>query len=107
MADEKLPRERPVQRRVDHGGADADTLVDMGAAEPQPEPAPPTRPGPPEEPPGQAENMVLLDAALTEAGVEKTGADTAAVRSLATLDTATVQTVARWVKRGKKDNGTK
>jgi hypothetical protein len=46
---------------------------------------------------------VLLDGALLEAGVVKTPADTTAVQKIATLDQATVSTVAAWVKRGKKD----
>lgn len=38
--DEEPPTERPIQRRIDETAADLDTLVDMGAAEPPPEPAP-------------------------------------------------------------------
>jgi hypothetical protein len=103
MPDQESRTQRPVTRRVDESAADVGTLADMGVI-PQPRaPIAPTPPGPPPEPPGQAENVATLDAALTEAGVEKTTADTAAVRALATLDAATVQTVARWVKRGKRD----
>ena len=38
------PSQRPVVRRVDDMGADAETLVDMGVLEPQPEPASPEPP---------------------------------------------------------------
>ncbi|NWF25221.1 hypothetical protein HW130_02910 [Streptomyces sp. PKU-EA00015] len=37
----ELPTERPAVRQMDQTGADAETLVDMGVLEPQPEPAPP------------------------------------------------------------------
>lgn len=40
MPDETVPTQRPIQRRIDETAADLDTLVDMGAAEPPPEPAP-------------------------------------------------------------------
>ena len=40
----ELPAERPVQRRVDEGAADMQTLVDMDLVEEQPEPPPETVP---------------------------------------------------------------
>lgn len=41
MPDEEPASERPVVRRMDSMGADAETLVGMGVLEPQPEPSPP------------------------------------------------------------------
>jgi len=46
---DQIPTDRPVVRRMDETGADAETLVDMGVLEPQPEPPPP-EPPPPEDP---------------------------------------------------------
>lgn len=100
---------RPVQRRVDEAAADVGTLADMGVVAEPPEPQAPAPPaGSPADPPAevppeqQVTNMAMLDSAFTEAGVAQTDTDTAAVRTLATLDTETVKTVAGWVKRGKR-----
>lgn len=38
--DEEPPAERPIQRRIDPAAGDVETLIDLGAAEPPPEPSP-------------------------------------------------------------------
>lgn len=92
---------RPAATRIRKGVADAETLVELGALEPQRKPPPD---GPHEPPAGEKVKRAKLDAALAEAGVTKGAADTATVDLLATLDTATVDTIAAWVKRKKKDD---
>jgi hypothetical protein len=47
---------------------------------------------------------MMLDTALVDSGVVKTADDATAVTKLAKLDAATVETVARWIKRGKPSN---
>ncbi|MGW7334211.1 hypothetical protein ACWGIU_37565, partial [Streptomyces sp. NPDC054840] len=68
--------------------ADAETLIDMGILDEQPQPPPDEPPGPP---PEQQANLLALNAALAEAGVTKGAADTKAVTDLARLDAATVE----------------
>jgi hypothetical protein len=92
---------RPAVRRVGTGIADADTLVDMGVQQEQSKP----RPEGPREPPAEEQaKRARLDAALAEAGVTKGTADAATVDLLSTLDAATVDTIAAWVKHKKKDD---
>jgi hypothetical protein len=103
-----MPDPRPVEPRRAVGAADVDSLVALGIEEPPPVPSPP---GPPrvQEPPAppvpvpDPADEATLHSALAEAGVSVEAADTAAVRVLAALDTATVEAVARWVKSKKKD----
>lgn len=102
MPDKDPPGQRPAVPRVDEAAADMGTLEQMGVVEAQPKPEPPPGPVPPVE---ETENTALLDAALTDAGVTKSPADQAAVATLARLDPATVQTIAAWVKHGKKPDG--
>jgi hypothetical protein len=92
---------RPAVPRVKKGGADAETLVGLGALEPQRKPPPD---GPREPPVEEQAKRAKLDAALTEAGVTKGAADTVAVDALAKLDAATVEAIASWVKHKKKDD---
>lgn len=39
MADNP-PTQRPIQRRIDETAGDVETLIDLGAVEPPPEPSP-------------------------------------------------------------------
>ncbi|MEV6548022.1 hypothetical protein AB0M57_04840 [Streptomyces sp. NPDC051597] len=55
---ERPPRQLPP--RPDPGGADMDTQVDLGWAEPQPEPAPPEEPAPVDEA-VEAAHIAFLD----------------------------------------------
>jgi hypothetical protein len=107
----EFPAERPVARRPDPGAADLDTQVDLGWQEPPPEPPPPPPPAepppdpePPTEPAQEMANVMMLDTALVDSGVVKTPDDATAVTKLAKLDAATVETVARWIKRGRPSN---
>jgi hypothetical protein len=95
----EFPAERPVARRPDPGAADLDTQVDLGWQEPPPEPPP--DPEPPTQPAQETAHIMMLDTALVDSGVVKTADDATAVTKLAKLDAATVETVARWIKRGK------
>lgn len=99
MSDE-APAPLPAPPRRQPLMADVETLVDMGVLEEQPQPPPEEPPGPP---PEEQANALALDAALAEAGVTKTSADTQAVTALAKLDPATVQAITTWVKHKKKD----
>ncbi|MCY0963378.1 hypothetical protein [Streptomyces sp. H27-H5] len=73
--------------------ADAETLVDMGLLDEQPQP-------PPEEP-RVDEGAMQLEAALTDKGVDLSGADQAAVAALAQLDPAVLETLVGWIGDGK------
>jgi hypothetical protein len=94
------PEPRPAVARVRKGVADAETLVGLGVLEPQRKPPPD---GPREPPAEEQAKRAALDAALAEAGVTKGAADTEALDALATLDAATVEVIASWVKHKKKD----
>lgn len=107
MAAQDQPRApRPVAPTVDKTSADMGTLVEMGLVDPPPTPSPappwevPAAPAPTPTPTEQA-NEVVLQAALLDAGVEKTSADESAVDELAKLDPAAVAAVARWLKAKK------
>jgi hypothetical protein len=93
---DEAPVPRPAPPRRQPLMADVETLVDMGVLEEQPQPPPDVPPEPPVE---EQANMLALDAALAEAGVSKSTADTQAVTELAKLDPATVAAVTAWVKQ--------
>lgn len=101
MPDQPVPQ--PAEPRVDETAGDIGALVELGVVDPPPVPSPPEQPRPPQPDPPPAANVALIDAALTEAGVERTAADQQAVTALARLDTGTVDTVTRWIKHKKKD----
>ncbi|WP_217235482.1 hypothetical protein [Streptomyces sp. AC555_RSS877] len=86
--------------RIDDTAADARSLERMGRIEPQPIPAPPELPTPV---PADDQEAVELAAALADAGIDATASDKTAVRALASLDAATVETVKKWLKTKKKD----
>ncbi|WP_411102427.1 hypothetical protein [Streptomyces sp. cmx-4-9] len=98
MSDDPAPR--PAAPRRQQPMADAETLVDMGVLEEQPQPPPDVPPEPPVE---EQANLLALDAALAESGVTRRAADTEAVARLAKLDAATVAAITGWVKHKKKD----
>ncbi|MFG2747996.1 hypothetical protein [Streptomyces xanthophaeus] len=98
MSDDPAPR--PAAPRRQQPLADAETLVDMGVLEEQPQPPPDVPPEPPVE---EQANAVALDEALAEAGVTKNAEDSAALAELAKLDPATIEAITAWVKHKKKD----
>lgn len=91
---EQDPAPRPAPRRQQQPMADAETLVDMGVLEEQPQPPPDIPPEPPAE---EQANVEALDAVLAEAGIQPEAADTAAIAELAKMDPAVVEAIARWV----------
>lgn len=93
MAD-KFQAERPAVRRVDKSAADTATLVGMGLADPPPKPTTPPPAGPS---PTEQANEASLQAALSDAGVTKTGRDEQVIDVLAKLDPADVEAVTRWL----------
>lgn len=76
--------------------ADAETLIDMGVLEEQPQPPPDLPPEPPVE---EQANVLALDEALAEAGIQPEAADAAAIAELAKLDPAIVDAITKWVQR--------
>jgi len=95
-----MPAPIPLRPRYDESAADVASLVQLGQEDPQPVPAAPPKREPVPDPVDEQE-AVALSAALTEAGIEPTAGDQAAVRTLAALDPATVATVERWLKAKK------
>ncbi|MFD8949478.1 hypothetical protein ACFV0B_11545 [Streptomyces xanthophaeus] len=91
---EQDPAPRPAAPRRQPPQADAETLVDMGVLEEQPQPPPDE---PPEPEPDEQANVVALDEALAGAGIEPEAADAAAIAELAKLDPAVVEAITRWV----------
>ncbi|MGW6872927.1 hypothetical protein ACWGHA_11390 [Streptomyces xanthophaeus] len=88
------PRRQPM--------ADAETLVDMGILEEQPQPPPDV----PAEPPVEEQaNVEALDEALAAAGIEPAAADAEAIAELAKLDPAVVDAIAGWIQRGPETKG--
>jgi hypothetical protein len=95
-----MPDPIPLQPCRDDTAADVRSLVQLGRATPQPEPA---SAAPTPEMPLDDKDTVTLKAALADAGITTTAEDQVAVQALARLDTATVQAVARWMKTKKPD----
>ncbi|MET9550521.1 hypothetical protein ABZY36_35245 [Streptomyces sp. NPDC006627] len=100
-----MPEPRAVTHRVNNCAGDSASLVQLGLIDPQPTPGPPPDRVPPSgqrpDPADEAEKRALTDA-LAEAGVEPSETDRAAVQALASLDSATVDAVTRWLKAKKK-----
>jgi type II secretory pathway component PulM len=92
------PAPRRVERRIDESAADMGTLADMGHGQRPPVPAAKPLPGPS---PTEQANEAALQAALTEAGVTKSGRDEQAIDILAKLDPADVEAVTRWLQTKK------
>jgi hypothetical protein len=90
------PPPRPAVPRGQSFLADAETLVDMGVLEEQPQP-------PVEEPaaPSLVEqaNAAALDEALAGAGITTAPEDADAIAEIAKLDPAVVETITKWVQR--------
>lgn len=91
---------RPLAPLSDMCAGDLTSLVRLGVAEPpptpglQPVPPPPPDPVPP---PGNEEQRAELSRVLVGIGIEASAEDQAAVKALATLDTATLTAVKRWL----------
>ena len=98
MPDQETPTQRPVSRRVDETAADTGTLADMGHGKRPPVPIAEPQPGPS---PVEQANESALQAALTEAGVTKSGRDEQVIDVLAKLDPADVEAVTRWLQTKK------
>lgn len=75
--------------------ADAETLIDMGVLDEQPQPPPDVLPDPAAE---EQANALALGDALTGAGIGPEPADTQAIGELAKLDPAVIEVVTRWVR---------
>ncbi|WP_327738474.1 hypothetical protein OG749_36430 [Streptomyces nojiriensis] len=95
MSDED-PAPRPAAPRRQQPMADAETLIDMGVLEEQPQPPPDEPPEPPAE---EQANTVALDEALAGAGITPDTADAEAIAELAKLDPAVIDAIAKWVQR--------
>ena len=93
---EQDPAPRPAAPRRQQPMADAETLIDMGVLEEQPQPPPDEPPEPPAE---EQANAVALDEALAEAGITPDTADAEAIAELAKLDPAVVDAITKWVQR--------
>ncbi|MGW6946204.1 hypothetical protein ACWGHD_04675 [Streptomyces xanthophaeus] len=94
---EQDPAPRPAAPRRQQPMADAETLVDMGILDEQPQPPPDV----PAEPPAEEQaNVEALDEALAAAGIEPAAADTETIAELAKLDPAVVEAIAGWIQRG-------
>jgi hypothetical protein len=106
-----MPEAVPRQPRRDDTAADAGSLARMGRIEEQPIPAPtPSEAPPPPDPapdPADEQEAADLTTALASAGIDTTDSDKAAVRTLASLDAATVETVTQWLKAKKNTSATK
>jgi predicted component of type VI protein secretion system len=89
-------------RRVDTAAGDLESLVELGLADPPPEPSLPPPPAPPDEQTGMEQaNELMLQSALVDAGVEKVAGDEAVIDALAKLDPKDVEAVAGWLKQKK------
>jgi hypothetical protein len=99
-----MPEAVPRSPRRDDTAADARSLERMGRLEPQPIPT--TAQTPPAPVPADELEAADLTAALADAGIDATDSDKTAVRALASLDAATVETVKKWLK-AKKDKPSK
>ncbi|KOU62032.1 hypothetical protein ADK57_25650 [Streptomyces sp. MMG1533] len=95
-----MPEAAPRAPRRDDTAADARSLERMGRIEPQPIPALPELPAPA---PADEQEAAELAVALADAGIAATDSDKTAVRALASLDAATVETVKKWLKAKEKD----
>jgi hypothetical protein len=95
-----MPEPIPLRPRRDDTAADVRSLVQLGREDPPPVP---TTAAPAPGLPAEDGDAVTLKAALADAGITPTAEDQAAVATLAQLDTATVQAVARWMKPKKSE----
>ena len=102
-----MPEAVPRQPRRDDTAADAGSLARMGRIEEQPIPAPTPSEVPPPPDPADEQEAANLATALASAGIDTTDSDKAAVRTLASLDAATVETVTQWLKAKKNTSATK
>jgi hypothetical protein len=102
-----MPEAVPRQPRRDDTAADAGSLARMGRIEEQPIPAPTPSEVPPPPDPADEQEAANLATALASAGIDTTDSDKAAVRTLASLDAATVETVTKWLKAKKNTSATK
>jgi hypothetical protein len=91
-----MPDPIPLRPRRDDTAADVRSLVRLGRETPPPVPA---STAPASGAPADDGDAAILQAALADAGITATADDQAAVAALAGLDTATVQAVARWMKK--------
>jgi len=102
-----MPEAVPRQPRRDDTAADAGSLERLGRIDPQPVPAPTPSEAPPPPDPADEQEAANLATALASAGIDTTDSDKAAVRTLASLDAATVETVTKWLKAKKNTSATK
>jgi hypothetical protein len=102
-----MPEAVPRQPRRDDTAADAGSLARMGRIEEQPIPAPTPSEAPPPPDPADEQEAADLATALAGAGIDTTDSDKAAVRALASLDAATVETVTQWLKAKKNTSASK
>ncbi|MFE9398681.1 hypothetical protein [Streptomyces flavidovirens] len=95
--------QHPTQRRIDPAAGDLGSLIELGMADPPPEPSLPPPPSLPDEAQSGMEraNEMVLQSALVDAGVEKAAGDEAVIDALAKLDPADVEAVAGWLKQKK------
>lgn len=93
----------PAQRRIDPAAGDLGSLVELGLADPPPEPSLPPLPELPDAAQTGMEqaNEMMLQSALADAGVTKGVRDEAVIDALAKLDPKDVEAVASWLKQKK------
>lgn len=104
MERQRGPEQRRATPRQDRAAGDVGTLVQLGRMEAPAAPRERQAPAPPQgdvPPAVEAAHRVMLTDALTEAGVTQAAGDTAAVAAAARLDSASVATLARWIRRGR------